>query len=881
MRGMGLSLGESMLAVERAKSYGRMAGTSVQGIMQAGGLPGAMVFQQQGLSAGLGMQVGMGALGMARQAVAGGTFTPAQLSMLGGVHGVAQNNMEMAAAMLKQPLMAAAMSNYNPASGGFQLNPNAVGSLARGQVGIQGMANMGVANMMRAVQQGGIGGLAAFQMDQAEMQDQLGRALGPEGIKMMGMQQILNTRRFLGVKGRGGLFAAAKAMGFSDDQARQSVQEMGSPEFFQNMQLQNRIRQQQDRAAAYEERAANAPTLLDKGEQRFSSIREARAGLSSIGLGYDSVTEGITGLFSAYGEERAAARTGQTVRRIDRSLLASTPIEARRLRDVDYRAVLSDRAAPAGARDTAIFRTAGGRAIGHSEALADFRDNFGGNSAADKQAYYSAIGGLEGAIGSALGFGFVSGDVVRGSQLNIRQGSEYTARGLYATTNEQKEARRRLAKNIGQDKAMQFQQEFTRIAAKRAIARSSSGGKNAALLGSDYEDIKKEAAEKVGISPDQVSTADALTLGLQGAKSQAGARGEGSIRGIAATGESQFRASHDQAMAEQASDISDVFGDGSGMTAGSGALLGLKTGAAYGFATGGLLGVAGGALAGAAIGGAVGAMFGEGDREKGEAGAELLFGGNEADQEVRTLAALEAAARQEGPDSVAAVQRDQYQRELERSNPDKYDDWVQRANNLVNQGEAGKGKGMLAKAGLRLSKLGLDEMQQFMSEKTEAYATRKQGFIYDKGLEVYADSSVIADMGAGGASKRETLQRLLSSGKVKGAMADIAKEYQAAKGDTTKQEAAIQKAYNLASSSGYATASETVGGEVAATDRGAQVRAEMAGSVASEAKDQFPDAVKSFMSASQALEKAANHLGNATALTPSVNNISMSIFGGG
>ncbi|MBA2706817.1 MAG: hypothetical protein H0U59_03315, partial [Gemmatimonadaceae bacterium] len=76
MRHMGLSLSESMGAAQNAKMFSRMAGTSVRGVMENGGLPGAMVFQQQGLSAGLGMNVGMGAMGMARQSVAAGTYTP-------------------------------------------------------------------------------------------------------------------------------------------------------------------------------------------------------------------------------------------------------------------------------------------------------------------------------------------------------------------------------------------------------------------------------------------------------------------------------------------------------------------------------------------------------------------------------------------------------------------------------------------------------------------------------------------------------------------------------------------------------------------------------------------------------------------------------------
>lgn len=885
MGSMGLSIGEQLMAVERAKAYGRMAGTDVRTIMQQGGLPGAMLFQQQGLSAGLGFNVGMGAVGMARQAATGGTFTPAQLAMLGGQQGLAQNNMEMAAAMLKQPLMAAAMSNFNAGSGGFTLNPAAVAGLSRGQQGIPALATMGVNNMVRAVQQGGIGGLASFQLDQADMQDQLGRAMGPEGLKMMGFQQILNTRKFLGVRGRGGLFAAAKAMGLSDEQARQSVSEMGSPEFFQNMQQQIRMRQQQERADAEEQRQATAPGLLDKASQSYAGVRETRMALGALGFGYDSMSAGVSAYFANYSQESAAAKSGQTVRRIHSSMLAASPLETRMMRNLSMRDVLQGTTmAGYSGRDTAVFRTAGGRAVGQSELLADIRDMgiFGGGSAGDRQAYYSAMGGLKGTLGRGAGlFGMAAtGDEIREALPDIQQGAEGTARGLFATTDEQREARSRLASSLGgEGKAMQFQQEMSRLMAGRAKERSSLFGENRVFMGSEYEQMVAEAAKNVGVDPSKVSVADAQAVAVQDAKRLAGAKGAGTFRPVEATGEGGFRAALDKVMEKRDARARGLFGQGTdvGAVANAGAVLGGALGATFSLGTGTLVGAAVGGFAG----GAIGSLMAEGDREQREAGMKLLFTGDE-DTRVRTLAALQAAATQEGEDSPEAKRYREYQAELQRTDPQKYDELVRRASELVERGEAGKGKGMLAKAGQTLSRQTMGDMTKGMEEGTTEYLRDQTSLIVTKGLEgTFADKSVVAEMG--GKNLDETIRRLLNSGKVKGEqMTALSKEYQAAAGNTQKQQAIVEKAAQLAYNAGYATEAEQVGGVAAASDRKAQVQSEAAAGVAAEAMEEFPDAVKSFSEASRELLKAAEKLGqvNTTALPAGTNSGSWFGFGG-
>lgn len=867
MRSMGLSIGESMLAVERAKSYGRMAGTSVSGALQQG-LQGAMIFQQQGLSAGLGLQVGMGAMGMARQAIAGGTFNNAQLAMLGGAQGVAQNNVEMAAAMLKQPLLAAAMGGFNSGSGGFQLNSGAVQALAGGRLNIPGMATMGVNNLIRGVQQGGIGALGAFQMDQAELQDQIGRALGPEGIKMMTFQQVLNTQKFLGVRGRGGLYQTAMAMGMPENAAKQLVSEMGSPAFFQNMQQQFAISRQQARAEERERRIATAPTFVDEFVAGSPTARGLERGFSRLNRGFDSAMEGVSALLDEYGANSAAAKTGQAVRRTHRSLLAANPLETRMMANLDYRAVLNDTPTVGrGGRDTAVFRSAGGRAFGSSETLADFRDVFGGNSAADARAYAAAQGGVRGMLGLAL----ANGADIRAELPNIQAGAEGSARGKFATTDEQTEAFKRLSGSIGVRKASALQSRFKKILIENAKARGGSGiGDGQAYTRADYQQMLTAAAAAEGVNVNQVSLADLQTLSVQDAMTQLGAEHHGVFRSIDATGEDLAKAEMDALMADSSGRQDQLFGS-AGASISDGVAVGMGLGTA-----GALLGPVGagvGMVVGGVAGGLMALMSQNADQESREAGEELLFGKDD-DERVGTLAALKAAAQEKGTNSVEELQLKNYMEELQATDPERFASINKKANDIVlESAKDDKTKGILSRAGMSLSKYTINDMTQLMAESKEGYLANKQAMVFNKGLETFADKNVIADAKAAGGTRGDMLKRLLASGKVKGGMMDIASKYQAAvaSGDIGAQEAAVQDAYKLSSSGGYSTEQELVGGEISSADRGAQVKSEMAAGVAAEALKEFPDAVKSFKDASEALEKAASNLGNATSLPALVN----------
>ncbi len=138
---------------DHANAVARAAGTSIGGIQSQGGLPGAATFQQAGLSPAAGFGYGMHAMSSARQAVASGTFTPMQLAMQGGVHGVAQRNTQAQAAYMGTPLFAASVGGYK--DGNWGLDTGNLSQQYSGGGGARGMVMGAVQNLGQADTEGG------------------------------------------------------------------------------------------------------------------------------------------------------------------------------------------------------------------------------------------------------------------------------------------------------------------------------------------------------------------------------------------------------------------------------------------------------------------------------------------------------------------------------------------------------------------------------------------------------------------------------------------------------------------------------------------------------------------------------------------------------
>jgi hypothetical protein len=116
LRSFGMTQQEMVTAAQGMKTFARAAGTTVGGVQQMGGLPGAMTFQQAGLTPGTGFQYGNYAAASARQLVASGEVNPRQLALMGGVQGIAQRDIQAQAAMGSMPLFGAANAQYGSSS---------------------------------------------------------------------------------------------------------------------------------------------------------------------------------------------------------------------------------------------------------------------------------------------------------------------------------------------------------------------------------------------------------------------------------------------------------------------------------------------------------------------------------------------------------------------------------------------------------------------------------------------------------------------------------------------------------------------------------------------------------------------------------------------
>jgi len=309
---MGLTAPEIVQTAQNAKMFSRMAGTTVQGIMEAG-QTGAAVFQSNGLTAGLGMNVGMGALGMATSAVAGGAYSPQLLALQGGVHGIAQREMMAQAATLKMPMLTAAASSFG--NGGFGANGRGLGGMNLHQ-----MTTAGANNLIDAVSKGGVGALGMYQLQEPMLQDQIGRQLGPLGMKNQQFQNVLQTMKMLGLSGQGGFATTAQSL-YGKEIATDLVSQGSNPEFFANMQRQIEVQRNDLRGQAKKQLDDRRPSFLERA-----------TGVKALGKQswFRRGTEGFYDMLEDFGnavdftQENAAEANGQALTRTPTRLLMSS-----------------------------------------------------------------------------------------------------------------------------------------------------------------------------------------------------------------------------------------------------------------------------------------------------------------------------------------------------------------------------------------------------------------------------------------------------------------------------------------------------------------------------------------------------------------------------
>lgn len=292
MRSMGLTIPETTMAMQNAYQFAKQSGTSMKGLMQTAGLPGAMTFQQLGMTAGLGMQVGMGARGMAQQAIAGGAYTPGQLAMAGGASGIGQSLTEAAGATLGVNFQTMAMMTRN-AQGNLAIDSGKLRGLMSGKYNLQQQAEMGADNVARL---GGERAITEMHSRVNELRDQMGRSLGPQGSAMLLIRQALNTQQALGgpnVMALGGALQMI-APNMSQNQIRSMELMARSPQFWRNME-----RWQEQRIGEFREMESRRREAVVSESGISGALRRAvgtpvEDAMSHVGAARRSISQWLT-----------------------------------------------------------------------------------------------------------------------------------------------------------------------------------------------------------------------------------------------------------------------------------------------------------------------------------------------------------------------------------------------------------------------------------------------------------------------------------------------------------------------------------------------------------------------------------------------------------
>jgi len=320
MRAYGMSVPEMERAAQNMKTFARSAGTSIQGLQAMGGMPGAMTYSGMSLSAGAGFEAGNYSLAAARQAVASGAFNIRELSMLGGVQGVAQRNVQAGAAMMSMPLFGAAIGSYG--AQGWNVNYGNLAQAAGGGQGGMGAAGMvmgAVQNMGQAVAQGGVGALAEYQLRQRFMQDDAARAMSPAQQMAMRFKMAQQTGQTLGLHGTAAFTVGARAM-YGDEVAGQMMMEARNPESFRAQARMMRRENQEISRRQREDIMNAAPGVTD--------VLGYKLGISPTGTGegvLDRAGNNMTNLGHAiwrdnpavqFMQDRAARERGERIVRV-------------------------------------------------------------------------------------------------------------------------------------------------------------------------------------------------------------------------------------------------------------------------------------------------------------------------------------------------------------------------------------------------------------------------------------------------------------------------------------------------------------------------------------------------------------------------------------
>jgi hypothetical protein len=293
MRRMGGSTSDMLSAMRGMDQAARAAGTDITGLMERGGRPGALAFQNMGLSGFEGMRVGAQSLASAQQAVNTGSVSTLQLGLMGGVSGMAQSRTNAVAGFLGGQGLAQMMPFLvKHGANGLELDQRRIQELMTSGGTLSSIVSRGSGNIRGPMD------IQALQTQMPELRSQFAAAVGPEMMPMMQMNVARMIQREMG--GNVTLATAMQhAFGMSGTEASSFVKQYQNPETYKNMRQQVGLEDARRRVENADQlsRSPGAMTRLGRSLARTT-------GIHAVGEMWDNAYAGV-GDFLASREQAA------------------------------------------------------------------------------------------------------------------------------------------------------------------------------------------------------------------------------------------------------------------------------------------------------------------------------------------------------------------------------------------------------------------------------------------------------------------------------------------------------------------------------------------------------------------------------------------------
>ena len=235
MRNFGMTLPETAQMFSQLRQDSRMSGMSINNLLSQAGQMGGMVYQNVGMTAGTGVGIGAFNQALAQASVAGGTFSPQQLSLMGGVSGLQQQMTEVMAGTMKgnigQTLLGAVLQSGK--GGQLGIDKGALNQILQG-----GGIDFGELVRKAGTNLSDPKTLEQFHFQKRELLDTLQRQLGGVGTMQFLGNVGQGTQKTLNLSSMEGAFGG---MGMDPQLARSVSGMLQNPMMYQIQQQHRQI----------------------------------------------------------------------------------------------------------------------------------------------------------------------------------------------------------------------------------------------------------------------------------------------------------------------------------------------------------------------------------------------------------------------------------------------------------------------------------------------------------------------------------------------------------------------------------------------------------------------------------------------------------------